>query len=387
MSSIFRLINICISGIILLSILIVLRRFIQHYNKVIVKTNTTRSLFFIGLFFIVNTFLSMFIWTLILIFHYLNIYAINQFIYILHILFSIIYLLQYYSLLLSLFTRLSNTFRDSGFMQLQLKTIKNFRITYGTTLIIFIVCVTNNNYIRGTILWTICIAILYIFIVTWISLIISSFNSKLIQIYQLNTDNTFMLSIVVKTTTLSSISIFTSILSMIVIMYRFYIHFNPPTYMIAICDLIITLDIYTNFLCIVLAFNYFINLYNKSCGWLHKIFHYLWIHLLNVQKQIDQKDTQMTKISPHSKQNTTEHLTVSNEKHLNTHNTLSSNNNIKIPKMDNITILISDDEQNFQDINETVPLHRMAYAKSDPKYPPKKTILMQQQSVSAPTTP
>ena len=63
-------------------------------------------------------------------------------------------------------------------------------------------------------------------------------------------------------------SIITTIISPIIIIYRFH---SPPLFLHinALSDLVITLDIFTNFLCIILSFNHFDAIYKILCGCLH----------------------------------------------------------------------------------------------------------------------
>eukprot|EP01083_Nonionella_stella_P058853 154076_1 len=251
--------NACLCGIISLSTLIVLYSFIKNYNKPITKTRSLQYLFCVGLNLIIATFVSLFVWCIILT---LQCFTIDTF--FLNIAFGILYIFQYYSLILSLFIRLSNTFRDSAIFQVSKTTIKRFKFIFIFTFLFFIAFPLHDVHIRSTVYWSVVLAFIFIFMIALILIIVFSFTSRLLKIYLLNQQNMALLSIICKTIILCAISICITLLSAICIIYRI----NHTTVDI-LSNVWITFDIYSNFLCIILSFNYFTKTYNKLCGCLH----------------------------------------------------------------------------------------------------------------------
>lgn len=280
MSTCLNIFNICICCIVSCPVVFVLHQFIKSHSMV----KTPKYIFVISLFLIIVTLLCLLAWAILLSFDHQ----------IFNGLFNILYTLQYYALLLSLFTRLSDTFRDSAAFSLSHQSIKLFQYTFICSSSTFIFFAIMEHQIRGNMLWTALVLFISAFFILSILFVNSSFIHKLFKIYQLNTQNVKMLTIITKTTVLTFTSIVTSIISPFIIIYRFHVQS-----LCAFSDLLITLDVFTNFLCIVLSFNHFDKFYHILCGCLDSKCKSMCTHTLKTDEFIvTDLDIKQANISP-----------------------------------------------------------------------------------------
>eukprot|EP01084_Bolivina_argentea_P208492 355440_1 len=184
------------------------------------------------------------------------------------IVFAICYALQSYFLLLLLFYRLYYIFLGSIY-HISLKIVKLFKIVFICTpiILIFIPCL---HYIRGTMTWSIIVAFLCILMLISMITLIFLFLFKLYNVLQKSSNDMELTSLMTKATILGTAAILATAISATLIITRYTIFIDNKYYIIQIiCQWFGSLNIYINFICIILSYSSFKTYYNTLCGCIH----------------------------------------------------------------------------------------------------------------------
>eukprot|EP01084_Bolivina_argentea_P132103 233115_1 len=253
-------------------------KFWKHYKSSIDK-DTPKPLFYTGLVFFLFSSIMMLITfrnAMFICFHGdINHMNLEHWIY-----FVIFYGLQTYWLWLVLFLRLKYVFDGSSYCLSKL-TIRIYLmvfifIPFATPLYLAILWFVDNNLI-----YTIILSISFVFIIIFSCSLIFIFVSKLIQVYKsmnINVEggkkesvlNNKLLTTITKTSILAIVSLSMTLLALISILFAsFAISYHHTK---AVCEAGLSLlafitlaDVYTNYLCILVSYNFFHIIYVSIC--------------------------------------------------------------------------------------------------------------------------
>ena len=175
-------------------------------------------------------------------------------------LFTIFLAMHYYMLLLILFIRVYFAFQGSMFA-LTKCTVKTYIVIYIIEPILFILGGFMYIIVDSPI-GLMLIAVAVVFILSLIISIVALYVQKLIQVYKLSKGDEHYMSIITKTTILTMMSVIVTCFGYIPFFMVNYL--NGYTYWIM--ELSLLIDIYTNYICVVVGYPVFATLYNKLCG-------------------------------------------------------------------------------------------------------------------------
>ena len=223
---------------------------------------------------------------------------------------TLLYVIQTFILLIIFFEKLTVVFEGtqfivSSFTKTMYKIIFSF-IPIGTIIAI--------SLYQSKLIFSIFAGILlFMFISLMISLVIL-FVFKLIQVYKqlgMNADdnkeihgNKSVVSAITKTTILTSTSIIITFLNGIVAMIRLN---NPNNaYLAWIANLFVLLDVYTNFLCVIMCYKAFGRYYKNFCKCFDIKCRKCWVNIIYAGNCCDEDlMTQMHTVISHESNNTT----------------------------------------------------------------------------------
>ena len=126
--------------------------------------------------------------------------------------------------------------------------------------------------------YMVIIALMFILLIILIISLLILFIVKLINVYTRLSNDDELISAITKTTilTLASVS-FTFIVPIAII---FVNTIQNETVSVLIGSIVSSLDMFTNFLCVMLSFNYFDNLYLMICGRMHNLCKLCWYRIV-----------------------------------------------------------------------------------------------------------
>eukprot|EP01083_Nonionella_stella_P125372 379152_1 len=199
--------------------------------------------------------------------------------------------LQHLFLIMVMFIRIHYIFRSSHHIEIDLalsaRTISFFIIAVVVSSTIFTALLTTKLAIPGTTELVNCAITLCVFNLVFLVAITSLFVSKLTIVFRyalqadksadinkLKKDNAFM-NVITKTTLLSLTAMSITFVSCFLLLFRFTTFGNDPIVSV-ISDLVVSIDIYSNFLCYSLSFKYFHPYYFKLCRFCDLKYKHLW---------------------------------------------------------------------------------------------------------------
>eukprot|EP01083_Nonionella_stella_P044747 120370_1 len=199
--------------------------------------------------------------------------------------------LQHLFLIVVMFIRIHYIFRAANHTDIDLalsaRTIIFFIIAVVLSSTIFTVLLTTKLVIPGTTELVNCAITLCVFNLVFLVAITSLFVSKLTVVFRcalqtdrstdpnkLKKDNAFI-NLITKTTLLSLTAMSITFVSCLLLLFRFTAFGKYPI-VPAISDLVVSIDIYSNFLCYSLSFKYFHRYYFKLCRFCDLKYKRLW---------------------------------------------------------------------------------------------------------------
>lgn len=192
-----------------------------------------------------------------------------------------LYSTQSLMLVIFLFIKLTLIFNQTAF-KLSKWTIRIFSILIIITLSFAICGQTLVRFAQGLtvglIIWVIS-TMIYVFVIVWLN---GLFLYKLYIVHKscqdaVNKNGDLMMDLITKTATLCFIS--TSWIIVFFVTYFLLRIFESPYDHFYFANRIAVIgDVYTNFVSIVLSYNYFDPLYFKICGCCHNKCHSCWMH-------------------------------------------------------------------------------------------------------------
>eukprot|EP01084_Bolivina_argentea_P279322 477521_1 len=241
-----------------------------HVNKSTFESNAAKRmhrLFYIGLVFIFLTFLALLIDIVLHIFGCLRhnqlyteaIWNISSY------LFSSLYVIQFYFLLLLLFMRIHTVFMGSVF-HLSNHTVIMYKIIYAFMPITMITCVVMFSF--NSIIFGILAALTVLMIMILVISLMILFTYKLIKVYKIEsnanvTDKDHLINVITKNTILTLSSLSMTFIQIIAVICQTFVLSNmngiDPTGFTTLIDL------YTNMICFLLTYNEFNSYYYKLC--------------------------------------------------------------------------------------------------------------------------
>ena len=241
--------------------------FIKAYmtKKMMIKSP---FLFYVGvmLFLMIFTeFVSMSVWTSFECYGY-------KFNSILHQIVTQLFIIQTLVFLGALFYKLYTVFRETR-LRLSRFTSTLWMFMYGLTAVLCIVSGFAYSLYRKSFLIPILSAFVGILLMILIVFVIFMYLYKLVIVYKSSSQDTELLALITKTSLLASISIFVSIFTFILVALLPVI--NSPHFGFAY-NIIVGVDMYSNFLSIFLSYRYFENFYFKLCHCCNSKCQYFW---------------------------------------------------------------------------------------------------------------
>ena len=204
------------------------------------------------------------------------------FAYILYSIMNIISAIQSLLLVIVLFMRLYQTFKSTLY-SLSMFTIKLFigiciTMTFLGIIVLSVYTYNIDNTLIASVLGI--ILLLYIFLLIWV---VGLYVKKLIEVQRNASQNDEeFVKMITKTALLCIISVSTTLVLMISIVVLSL--FDTEIGFLVQC-LIILMDIYTNFMCILLSFNPFEIFYQRLCGFCHKKCYGFWSNWVESKDQ------------------------------------------------------------------------------------------------------
>ena len=168
--------------------------------------------------------------------------------------------LHYYLLLLILFIRVYFVFKASAFAVSKC-TARVYAIVYVIQPVIYFSGVLTFIFVNETVGYIIIAIILVDLLGLMMSLIILYLN-KLTTIYKLSNGNQYYMGVITKTTILTIISLSVTLVGYLPFFFSSWLN----GYSWWITDLMIVVDIFTNYVCVVAAHPIFASYYVKLCG-------------------------------------------------------------------------------------------------------------------------
>lgn len=271
-----------VNGILLISIIPIIYTFIR--NRVRNKIKTPRLLFYPGLLLLVVTFLLLALNLTIGVYFCDTNQAIYQ---LLLVPFSQLYGTQFYLLMLSLFLRLQYVLNG---------TLQAFsRLTLSIMTIIFIL-LPVMSVIAGIMYHDpngrFMVFGAFVIALALIISILFMYIRKLLAIYKNIDSDPKLIEIITKTTILTLISISATFLtSMCITMKPIMSEFMDFQ---VIETFILYIDVYTNFLCVVLTYRYFDKYYSLLCKGMHSKCESMWFRIAKLRMRPSFSDTSIT---------------------------------------------------------------------------------------------
>ena len=199
-----------------------------------------------------------------------------------------IYVFQAGTIVMFLFIRLIEIFKDTSFY-LSKWTIRwfiileVFAVPFGIFGLLMRQYYTKLEFV-GLLFWGLA-ALVYVITVLWLNYL---FIYKLLEVYRGNSDKNnrsdkLLIATVTKTSLLCFIS--TSNVILFILTYILSFAWDSP-HSIFIARVIICVDLYTNFLSVILSFGYFESWYFKSCGCCHRKCHSFWSNCVKKDPQV-----------------------------------------------------------------------------------------------------
>ena len=228
-------------------------------NRKNLKFTGAKLSYYPGFFLVINTMILLLMTICIVT---LELMAINQ-LYLLLIIqiFASFYGIQHYLLLIALAVRLYFIFKKTP-MELSKIQIKIF-IIFSSLIFISCILIPLLFKILNNKIFIISMIILIIIIISAMIILILSFIFKLHKLHEIgDKEDQSIISLINKTTLLASISIISNILAPISVIIRYKYNLNFINF---ISNSLVTLDIYTNFSCIVLSYTLYDPLYKIIC--------------------------------------------------------------------------------------------------------------------------
>lgn len=291
----------------------------------------------------------------------------------LSIIFTAIYIIKYYILLFILLKRLENIFKNTA-LALSSILINCFKIIIFLQSIIHltisILSNTNdlilnpnktNRNIRGTNLWELILGLLWCIQRGLFILFVALFLYKLSKCFTIKDENQrikidpSLLNIIKKISLTTVIALIISIISTIFVMLRFR-YFNHMILNI-ISNYLVTIEIFADYLCVILTLKIFDNEYIFLCGCLdNKCSEKLWITLHN--KRIIKQQSEIRENENDSTLNVCDIEIISERNSIAMIHSYPSSN-IEIETSPSITTPISINNNQFLD----VPTHTLSSSK------------------------
>eukprot|EP01083_Nonionella_stella_P095409 267862_1 len=247
------------NAILFISTIPILISFIRHYSKTETKPPTT--LFYSSVTFIICSSLALLAQIPVQLFQCIELETPHAEGFIL-LMFSIFYSVQYYMLLVSLFLRLKETFHGSIY-ELSECTVKTFKFlfTFNPLFMTITSVILAFNMIIGIALFSILFVIAFGMTTT----IVWLYVYKLSKVYKNVDADEHYVDIITKLTILLVFCILGTFIAPIPVTLHFMA--SPmDAYAFWTVHSMLSLDIYMNFICIVLSYSYFNPYYLKLCG-------------------------------------------------------------------------------------------------------------------------
>ena len=265
-----------INVILLISTVPIIYKFIKaHVQNEERKTRSTLLLFYPGLIFFIFTFLA-FVMILIVMLYYCSEH--QSFYPKLIASFIMFYVLQLYMLLLTLWIRLYYVLHGT-FQAFSKVTISIMTIIFISILVLSVAGVIIYNIYYQIGYWLVYFTLFLLLIL--IFSVVTMYIYKLLVIYKNMMSDAKLIEIITKTTMLTIISIFATLLSPIMLVMQKRTNMNQVIDGQMIQNLVFYSDIYTNFLCIVLSYRYFDTYYIKLCKGTHSCCEKMWYKIAN----------------------------------------------------------------------------------------------------------
>ena len=221
--------------------------------------------------------------------------------------FGIIYWLQKYTLLIVLFIRLKFVFNPTP-LAITDYTLKLFITLFIITPILlislslfvimyndFIIEEHDNNTNYLYVFLGIFVVLYNIFLILCV---LSLFIYKLIQVYRIEYDMSFI-QVIAKITIIAAISIIVAFIGPFCIILRYTLLLHNE-YMFIITDYIISIEIFINFLCVIISYKYFKKYYEIFCCCIISLCHSFWFNTLYDDKRKNTMyDIKTNQINPH----------------------------------------------------------------------------------------
>eukprot|EP01083_Nonionella_stella_P084202 233044_1 len=178
--------------------------------------------------------------------------------------------LQHSFLIMVLFVRMYYIFHTTD-LELSMATIVLFVVTFMFSSAIFGAILTSKIRVPGTDSWVNCAITLCVFNIIFMIVTTSLFLSKLSIVFRRssqakhsNKKDNALINLITKITLLSLMTMSITFVSCLLLLFRFSI-FGENVVVSLISDWVISIDIYSNFLCYSLSFKYFHKYYAKLC--------------------------------------------------------------------------------------------------------------------------
>ena len=211
------------------------------------------------------------------------------------IIFGLTYNGQSFLLMVIFFDKVHQIFKKSAFFTLSPCTTRSFRAFFIFIIFWFCVNIVANGVFRDSIPDTISYAMVTSMILLFsagnLSLLIL-FVTKLVTVYkslsetQNESEIEFLLKPITRVTILSAISIFTTFINGIGWIIHGIVFTHYTEWMM---DYITTMDIFTNFLCIILSNNLFEKPYQMLCSCVHRNCQMCWTNIVTNKGANDNK--------------------------------------------------------------------------------------------------
>eukprot|EP01084_Bolivina_argentea_P078149 141784_1 len=215
-------------------------------------------LYYPGLIFIILISLSLFSYIFVATFLCIN----DTTRLLIETIFSLFYGLQFYLLLLIMFLRLYYVFHNSP---LKLSKITTYSYILIYILLPILIIFTLSLGLNHTLFVTFVTISFVLFVILILSIIIL-FIAKLVRVYKYCANDEELMDAVTKTTILTLVSILVTLLIPTHSLLREPFDFEYGSWFYFLGNVFTILDIFTNFLCIVMSYKYFDSYYYYICG-------------------------------------------------------------------------------------------------------------------------
>lgn len=262
-----------ITLILIITMIPIIYKYVVMYRNS--KEKKSKSLIYPGFFFFIAIYL-----TFCTLFTQGLFYCRNDRIYqMIFPVFALLYSIQFCLLLILLFIRLYFVFNKTC-LQLSNKTIISYCLIYIVMFFVLFAAAIFQSV--NPEIANVMVVMAFLLILILIVSIIGLFIYKIIQVYKSMGNDQELIGIITKATILTFVSIFITCLSPIsIIAFNKYesIHVRSMT------TLIIIADLYSNFICIVLEYDYFNGYYHKLCSCMDIKCRKLWNRMVGVSDE------------------------------------------------------------------------------------------------------